>query len=234
LNKEQNPHIDLFRCFDVLTQKWFVILLVAGLAFCAATLATAKGRPSLYSASATLYSAHGSDVEPFQAQYSNEVMRGYTDVAMSRMVLDKAAKVLGLPHISSEDLREMISVRTTAASSIVEIIAVSEEPGVAITAVNAVANSFALGLNEITGKNMVRVLDVASTYVMVQNGGVFVWLLRLAAFFLAAVLASVWVLLADIASSKVRTLQEATLGGTLVILGMLPDYGVSGKVGRDE
>lgn len=214
--------IDIWRCFHILRRQRAVIALVAAGFFLLSLMLTWNGRGDIYSAAATVYSAAGQDYSLREAQEAVTAMRQYRDIVTSGKVLDRAAGALG-GNMDRGRLEKMVSIELNKDSSVARIRAESTSPGVCVAVANAVAYSFAEEMSVVTGQDIVRILDEASDCVPVQNGRLVTWLTRLLLTGTAVFAVCVAVLLQDILSRRINSLESAGLSGELDILGTIPE-----------
>jgi capsular polysaccharide biosynthesis protein len=216
--------IDIWRCFYVLWRQRILIVFVAIAMFSVSWLFTRGGRENIYSSSSTVYSTAGGGYNIKEAQETVTVMRQYSEVATSMKVLNQAAAMIGGESLSGARLAQMISVSFTKDSSIITIQARSSSPALCVSVANAVASSFVSEISAITGQNTVRVLDVAVGYSIVQSGRTVVWMTRMVLTALAVMVTCGVILLRDILSQRIHSIESASLDGELKILGVIPNF----------
>ncbi|MBC8062936.1 MAG: hypothetical protein H7Y18_20080 [Clostridiaceae bacterium] len=123
---------------------------------------------SIYEAETTVYAMskgstlNGNDSINYQdVMLSRQLVQDYQEIIASEKVRTLAVNQLKKYGISQERLQSMIRVEPKNESSIIGIVAVSENPQLAADASNAVTQAFVTRLRELTNNNIVGVLDEA-------------------------------------------------------------------------
>ncbi len=216
--------LDLWRCFQVWKRNILLTLLITLLAFLVSVFLTLRPRANVYEAFSTMYSTASSGYSLDEALQTTSVMRQYSEVITSTKVLDHAAELIGDEELTGEMLGAMVSVNALEDSSVLRINVRTSEPELAVVAANAVSTAFVSEISNITGQSNVHVLDIATDYVMVENGESDKTMLRIlltvAAFFISS---GLWVVF-DVFSSKIHSLEGASLDGEIELLGIIPDF----------
>jgi capsular polysaccharide biosynthesis protein len=156
---------------------------------------------------------------------SANVIKGYSQIATSIKVLDRAASLLNREGITGHDIKNIITVEYDSDSPVLTISARSDKPNLSISIANAVAESFVLEIRAITAQKNAAILDVSSEAEMVTDGKRLKWLSRLAGF-LAGVFAMIcFFAVRDIFSTRIYSSADASLDGQLEIIGTVPILG---------
>lgn len=209
-------------------RQWVAILAVGVAAFMVASIVTFYPQPDGYQAKSTVYATAGGASQNTGAvddvMKSLSIVRSYSQVATSMKVLNQAALVLNMPEVTGKVLSAYVRAQIDEQTSLVVLTVTSTSPTFAVAAVNAVAEAFVGEIRTITGENNVTVLDVADEAVVVSNGVMRQWTIRLVAMVAAMALMVAAILLKDILSNRITSLHAASLKGQLDIIGVIPAF----------
>nr|MCR5608949.1 hypothetical protein [Lachnospiraceae bacterium] len=196
---------------------WFVgVVTLFG--FLIALIVKARVKDNIYKASTSVYTKNSDE--------STDSLNSYTEIIKSRKVADRAALIMGDDSIKGEDIQKMVDYSSEKDSSIYYIYAYSDDVDTAILVANAITKAFVIEVNNITGEDNIKVLDEAYGANLEFDGrsdqinGIFN--ITLIAFIISVVL----VLLYSIFSGKTVSINDASLGGEIEILGVIPGFDV--------
>lgn len=160
IKMEKEIQIDLIRCSKAVLQKWWIILISAVIVS-GSTFIIAKDIQDIYTAQTTVYSAtYGSMIDSLAGL---DVMQTYVEIIVSRKVADRAALLLGESEYTGDMIQGMVSTSYTEESAVLYIYANSTDSELSINIANAVAESFVIEAQNITGDNNIQILDQAKT-----------------------------------------------------------------------
>ena len=227
--------IDIRRCFRALIKKIWFILLIAVLFFMIGFGATINTGEDKYQAYATVYAA--ADGSYVDASNAVTAMNAYLNVASSYKVSQRAALLMGRADVTGADVKNCISVNSSSTKSsssyasfmnssatIITFYATTNDPDLSMEMADAVAQSYALEMNEILDKDSVKMLDNAVSANVSYNAKRDAWKMRIIFFAIGLVLASIIVLACEIFDNKVRTVRDATIRNAIPVIGIIPEY----------
>lgn len=215
--------IDVWRCLNVLIRKSIYIILICAFIFSGSYYTYSGSSVNRYAASSSVYSTTDNIYTYDQARQMTIAMQQYTMMATSQKVLSNAAELMGyMEGITGKALSGMVTAVFNGPTSTVVIEVTSVSPRVAMTAANAVATAFTAELISLTGRNMVQVLDVATTYRTVFNARTEKWKSCIFNTAIAGAVMCLYILVKEILSKKVTSLTAVSLNGSLDILGVIP------------
>ena len=209
--------IDLGRIFKELIRKWY-LMVIAGLIMGVFFYYYRESKVQRYSASVSLYSAaYGSVSETTQV---TKVMQSYASVITSNKIAERAASILGDNTINGSYIRSITGVSYSEDSPILYISANDTNGARAVMIVNAVAESFIIEAQNLTGSEGVRILDKATAaYEISNNSRRYTVLGALGGVLAVALLIGI----IEIFSDRVYRVEDAELEGKLEIIGVIPD-----------
>lgn len=226
--------IDIRRCLRALRKGIFFLafMSVIGCALGGLAAITIVDDRNQYDARASVYSiVYGSYEESAEGVTA---LRTYSDVIQSYRVAERAALLLGDDEITKEEIYETITVDplvvtgTTYAyennSSVLIIHAVNTDQNKAIRIVNAVADAFVMEVNVVSDSANTQVLDYAYDTSLVYNARqtqILMVFLGLVGGFMAA---AAFLLYRVIFSSKIVSANDASLYGTIRLIGAIPKF----------
>lgn len=226
--------IDLRQCMKSLIKgKIFILLctLLCGILGILIALFAVKGENE-YDATATVYSiTYGSYAESEQGVYA---IRKYSDIIKSYRVSERAALLLADSSITKEDIYNMIDVESLVVegttylyennSSVIRLHALHEDQNMAMRVVNAVADAFVLEVNSLSNAESTRVLDYAYTTEISYDAQQTQLLVILISIIAGIFLGCFVILYRIIFSSKVVSVNEASLHSRLEVVGVIPKF----------
>lgn len=227
--------IDVGRCLHALLKRIMFIILIAALFFAIGFGLTINGGQDRYTSSATVYaSADGSYADATNAVTA---MNAYLNVASSYKICQRAALLIGRADVTAEDVQAATSVGTSAKKSsssvssfmnssatIITFYSTAQDPELAMEMADAMAQSYVLEMTEILDKESVKVLDNAYTFDKSYDANKSAWKNRILACAVGFLLACLIVVACEIIDTKVRTVREATIRGSIPVIGVIPDY----------
>ena len=172
-----------------------------------------------YMAESTVYSAVFGSLEA--SIDGTKAMSSYSDIVKSIKVCDRAASILADGSITGMDISEMINVTNNSNNVVMTIVAESDDQQEAIDVANAVAQAFVIEIRTITGTDAIQLLDEAKEAEVSRNGKNSIWMIRIVAFWVGALIAMAVVFFATLFSDKLRSLNQVELTGE-PILGLVP------------
>lgn len=179
-----------------------------------------------YKATSTVYSiVYGS----FDASTDSlRAMMQYSDIVKSYKVAERAELILGASSVKKEDIYNMISASYNQSngtySSKIYINAISDDKNLSISVANAVADAFVLEIANLTGHDDIQTLDKAANAIVYYNAASARIKTIITITFLGALIASIYIVLKETLSTKMYMPKDATLYGTLDIIGVIPEF----------
>ncbi len=229
--------IDIGRCLQAIVKKRKFIAVVTILFFVVGLGLTLNVGEDKYTANATVYAA--ADGSYADATNAVTAMNAYLNVATSYKVSQRAALIIGRSDVTATDLQNATAVSSSANSSgglsgvsnfmtssatIINFNATSSDPNLAMEMADAMAQSYAIEMEEILNSDSVKTLDNAYTYTKSLNATVQAWKNRAIFMALGFILACALVVVCEIFDRKVRTVREATIRENIPVIGIIPDY----------
>ena len=209
--------IDILRCLSAVICNWYWVIL-CGIVCTGFTLAFTINRPNTYFAKTTMYSAvYGSYTQTIQ---SNTVMQTYLEIVNSQKVAERAAILIGENRITGDEIANMVSVFSDSNSALLYIYAKSINSDLAVEVANAIAESFAIEAQSITGDNTVQILDKADkAYIdgmpdYLKYGAI--------SLIISIFLPILVICMKEIISDNVYHVEDASIDGQLDIIGIIP------------
>lgn len=220
--------IDVKKCLTVLKKSIKQILLVTLIftligIFAAFFVIRQKNE---YKATSTVYSiVYGS----FDASTDSlRAMMQYSDIVKSYKVAERAELILGVSSVTKEDIYHMISANYNQTngtySSKIYISAVSCDKNTSINVANAVADAFVLEIANLTGHNDIQTLDKATNAELYYNADSARIKTIIVITILGAIIVCMYIILKETLSTKMYMPKDATLYGTLDIIGVIPEF----------
>ena len=209
--------IDVIRCIRALLEKWYLVVGCSVICGLIGFLLTMDATPQ-YRASASIYSASYGNYQ--QTLQGSNVLTGYAEVIRSKKVAKRAATMLN-NEVSAEQIMGMVSSSYDSDSILLNIQARASSPQLAVKVVNAMADSFVFEVRNIVGGDYIQVLDEADT---ASRDGLPTQLkVSILGFFAAACLISLWIVKKEIFSDNIYRIKDASLGGEIEIIGLIPE-----------
>ena len=231
MNGERIIYIDFMQCIRAVFQKWTALLAMAGVGLLLAGGAAflLADQENTYQATSSVYCAGEGGFN--QTAESVQLMNIYVDIIKSSRVAERANRILGNAYPDAESILSMITVdcgdegATVASNSIViKVSAEATNEQEAIDVSNAMAEAFAMEMSSILSNGDVRILDAAQTAVMTYEAvkqNVIYMALGAGAGLLLAV---VWIVMKEVFSVNLNTVNDGTLFGKLDIVGVIPEF----------
>ena len=185
---------------------------------------------NVYDAKSSVYSiTYGSYTD---SANGIQAIKTYSDIVKSLRVAERAALLLGDDSLDKFTIYEMIEVEepepnslgyVTDDSSIIQIHASATDKDDAIRVANAVANAYVMEVTSITNSDSVQVLDEAYTceitYNALKQQLIYIGLFTA----MGLVLGCAVIVLCEIFSIKITSLQQGSLYSQLDIIGVIPE-----------
>lgn len=176
-----------------------------------------KTGSQVYGATASVYCAtYGSEQLSF-TEVSKIV--NYSDVVSSKKVCEYAASLIAETSISADEIQRIITMNFSDNSYVMKIHATHYNPEIAIKVVNAVAEAFVSEVSNITGNDMIQILDEANSYYAYEDGESNK--IRLLFTLGALILACGVITFKELLSNKVRSIAQC-IDDEDEILGIIP------------
>lgn len=185
---------------------------------------------NVYDAKSSVYSiTYGSYAD---SANGIQAIKTYSDIVKSLRVAERAALLLGDDSLDKFTIYEMIEVEepepnslgyVTDDSSIIQIHASATDKEDAIRVANAVANAYVMEVTSITNSDSVQVLDEAYTceitYNALKQQLIYIGLFTA----IGLILGCAIIVLCEIFSIKITSLQQGSLYNQLDIIGVIPE-----------
>lgn len=229
--------IDVGRCLSALFKKRKFIALISVLFLVVGIGFTLNVGEDQYTAVATVYAA--ADGSYVDATNAVTAMNAYLNVANSYKVSQRAALIIGRNEVTAQDIQDAVTVSSsansgkgtsaisnfmTSSATIISFSATSTDPALAMEMADAMAQSYGIEMEEILSKDSVKTLDNAYTYEKTSNATVSAWVTRIAAMVAGFLIACLVVVACEVFDRKVRTIHEASIGDSIPVIGIIPDY----------
>lgn len=227
--------IDVFRCLRAIKTKRKFIALIALLTFAIGFGYTFNPGDDYYVSKATVYAAASGSYTDSTAAVT--AMNAYVTVAASRKVCERAALLIGREDVTADRVMNSIRISTAVDSSsktvssfmnssatIISFSAVTTDPSLSIQMADAMASSYVIEMENIMGDDSVKLLDSAYRVDKSYNAKKEAWKTRIKALLAGAALGILIVVFFEIFNKRVRTIREASIRGTLPVIGVIPDY----------
>ncbi|SDI87286.1 Capsular polysaccharide biosynthesis protein [Pseudobutyrivibrio sp. 49] len=228
--------IDVGRCLSALIKRRKFIALISILFFVVGLGMTLDVGEDEYTAVATVYAA--ADGSYSDATNAVTAMNAYLNVANSYKVCQRAALIIGRSDISASDVQGALSVSSsankgsnnsisnfmTSSATIISFSVTTKDPALSMEMADAMAQSYAIEMQEILNTDSVKTLDNAYTYQKSKNAAVDAWKDRIIYLFGGFAISCVLVVLCEIFDRKVRTIREASIRESIPVIGIIPDY----------
>ncbi|GEM_PF-6463966 len=219
--EEKTIKIDIGRCLNAMLRKFYIILGL-GVIFASVMYFYMKDKPTLYTATASVYSAaSGSYTESAQGINALQL---YSNVIVSRKLAVRASSLISGMSVSPEQIMGMVTTTTKEESPIIYITAKSSNPNVVIATANALAQSFVIEAQSTIGTQAIQILDEA-TFIGIVNPKVKRNVAL--AFIVGAFIPALIIALMEILSDRVYRVEDASLDDKLEIIGIIPDQKIS-------
>ncbi len=215
--------IDLRRCvYELLKRTPIIIVSTLIFAVLGVIVGLSTSSESTYSAKASVCSlVYGSYDDTMSGQ---DTLSAFASISKSSRVASRAAIILGDSSLTSDDIKDMTIVQASAeSSSIMEVYAYSTNPDQAVNVANAVAQAFVIEVKSITGSEDIQVLDSAQSAKIFVDESAQQMKIILIFTVLGFLLICFIIVMITIFSSKVMSLEECQLDGSLELIGVIPD-----------
>lgn len=228
---ENEMEIDVGRCLRALVKKWWFMAVMAVLFGIIGLALTLDKKDDIYEATSTVY---GMSAESYSyTQVGVSAMNDYVDIATSMKVCERAVLLMGSANVTGEDVQKATTVSlggkestsstaVKADSTIMTIKCESSNPVEAMEMSQAVAEAFAMEMENILGVEAVRILDKPYAYKLAFDATQNQWMIRIVAFLFGGVFAAAIVVFGEIFDTKARTIRECSLREELPVIGVIP------------
>ena len=207
----------------ILKRSW-IIAICAILGFCVGVLMTMRMEPDAYSANVTLYSTASTSYQDMLQGRS--IMRDYTDILRSTKLANRTASKLNNELISPDLIKSIVRSSVVEGSAIFTISVRHTSRQICVDVANTIADEFLAELRAVTGLENMNILDYATSAMQTSSGRTQQVQTRLLAVLIGVFLSTALIVLVEIYTSKVITLEDASLNNEVLILGVIPDNNI--------
>lgn len=231
MNGERIIYIDFMQCIRAVFQKWTALLAMAGVGVLLAGGMTflLADQENTYQATSSVYCAGEGGFN--QTAESVQLMNIYVDIIQSSRVAERANRILGNAYPDAESILSMITVdcgdeeaAVVSNSIVIKLSAEATNEQEAIDVANAVAEAFAMEMSSILSNGDVRMLDAAQTAVMTYEAEKQNMIYMALGATAGLLLAVVWIVMKEVFSVNLNTVNDGTLFGKLDIVGVIPEF----------
>ena len=207
----------------ILKRSW-IIAICALLGFGVGVLMTMRMEPDAYSANVTLYSTASTSYQDMLQGRS--IMRDYTDILRSTKLANRTASKLNNELISPDLIKSIVRSSVVEGSAIFTISVRHTNRQICVDVANTIADEFLAELRAVTGLENMNILDYATSAMQTSSGRTQQVQTRLLAILIGVFLSTALIVLVEIYTSKVITLEDASLNNEVLILGVIPDNNI--------
>lgn len=235
MNGERIIFIDFMQCIRAVFQKWTVLLAMAGVGMLLAIGVTfvLADKEDVYQATSSVYCAGGGNFS--QTAENVQLMNVYVDIIRSSRVAERANRILGNAYPDAESILGMIAVNYGEEESllysapadnsiVIKIVAKTVNEQEAVDVANAMAEAFAMEMSSMLRNSDIQVLDAAreatKIYEAEKQNALYIALGAFAGMFLAAL----WIVMKEVFSVNLNTVNDGTLFGKLDVMGVIPEF----------
>lgn len=223
--------IDIHKCIKALKQS---VLLIITITLSFLLLGIIIGffiinQEDEYQATTSIYGVVQGSASFTESEDIFKVMYSYSDIIKSNKVSERAELILGDPSITKEEIYNMVSIDLTSdlsslVSSTIYIHTISDDSEKAVKVANAVADAFILEVANLTGQDDIQILDEAYDATIHYDASSTRLTVILVFTFLGLFFACTFIIMREVLSYRMVSPKDATLYGTLDIIGVIPDY----------
>ena len=207
----------------ILKRSW-IIAICALLGFGVGVLMTMRMEPDAYSANVTLYSTASTSYQDMLQGRS--IMRDYTDILRSTKLANRTASKLNNELISPDLIKSIVRSSVVEGSAIFTISVRHTNRQICVDVANTIADEFLAELRAVTGLENMNILDYATSAMQTSSGRTQQVQTRLLAILIGVFLSTALIVLVELYTSKVITLEDASLNNEVLILGVIPDNNI--------
>lgn len=219
------------KLFHAISQKLWLFILFSVIGGGAAWFLGVYLKLPVYEAEATVYAMNRSNTASVQGgliyqdlMAGRQFLQDYSAMIGTRKVTSRAIGELKNFTIDEDDLRNMVKINLQKDSSVMGIRIVSNNPLLAAAAANALSRAFAAQMRELTGSDIIGILDEAKTPELpVPQNTVKIILLGVLAG-MAAVFAVIY--LKVLFDTAIREAEDVETVLKLQVLGIIPEHGI--------
>lgn len=212
---DKEIEIDIGRWMRAVLQKWWVIAITTLCGF-GVVFAAALRVPAVYTAKATLYCEVNMNYK--DAAQMLYYMKEYADVN-GRGIAERAVLLLGNESVTAEEILDMVDFDYEDGTVVMYVEAVGDKEELAVDVANAVAESFVIEAQSLSGSNAVKIAERA----VVKNTGISVTKLSIAGALFGFACPILLIVLKQMLSDKIYYVSDAELGGELEMIGIIPE-----------
>lgn len=215
---EKTITIDVGRIMKAILKKWWLIAIVAVVAFGSAFVLTDNRQDVYRSVSSVFGASYGSYSESMETY---KILQAYGEIATSRRVAERAADIVSDERVTAGNILSMSGASYSEESAIIRVYGVSTDPVLAMNIANAMAQAFIEEAKTTFGIDTLAVLDEAQTYGLVESKGQMKY--SVIAFLAGLLIPMIIIAIKVIVSDEVYYVSDAELDGKLEILGIIPE-----------
>lgn len=158
--------IDLRDLFGMLMKRWYIILISVLVCSAAAALISLFVLKPVYQSNTTLYIGKNLDGEKTDLAYNDvllgsQLVKDYREIVKSRLVANEVIQELKLADMSIDDFTAKLSVDLKNDTRVIQISAMDNNPEMAKSIANKVAEVFMVKVVDIMQVENVKVIDTA-------------------------------------------------------------------------
>lgn len=202
-----------------------LILMVVGVFysyFFITPVYTAKTDLVLVQSSATAAQTGTSTITTTDITMNSKLVSTYSELIKKNTVLGQVATNLNISEEDKEELKDNISVNAVSNTEIIEIIVEAKDPNYAAEVANEIAKVFSEKIVEIYNISNIYLLDRAQAPENPSNVNHMKDIVIFA--FIGVVIASAYVLIANMLDNTIKTEEDIEKLTGLVVLTAIPDY----------
>lgn len=218
--------VDIRRIFRRIFSKLWLVVLITLIAASVGVSLTLQRQPNIYSAKATLVGA-GNDASSIYS--SSQILKNYAVMVQSLSISNIVVSNLPTYHLNAASVQHMLTasfVTTDSGSGMLYITASSADPKLSIAVANAAATAFTVELKNVAGFELAAIIAEATTATK-SFDGMFNQLKVRCEFGAGGLfLICLIITLRETFSKTVTELEDCTLGGTIELLGVIPQHNI--------
>ena len=212
---DKEIEIDVGRWVRTVLQKWWLLVVTTLCGFGIMLLIT-HSIPTTYTAKAVICSDANMDYE--EAAEILYYLQEYAAIG-GDSIAERACLLLGNDEITAAEIAGMIGYSYETGKITMSVEATSENSQLAVDVANAVAESFVIEAQSMTKSDAYRVLVKAS----LEDEGVSEILICILGALVGLLIPIIIIVIKQMMSDKIYYVSDATLGGKLEIIGIIPE-----------
>ncbi len=230
-SKKENINIERF--LRIFLDKWYITATAVVLCLILAFVYINFLKSDMYIASTTLYviedlsDKEGTSAETTALSVNEKLANDYKVIAVSNRVLTRVKKELPNAVISSKN----VSVTAFPDSRILNLSVTDPDPTTAAAAANAITRVLIEEINDIVGKNNIKIIDNADGARTVSMNAKIVFVIFILLGILIGLVISV---IMEITDTLVKGPSDIEERFDLPIIGLIPKHEMVGNINRKE